>query len=109
MFVTVKARVYTDATGVYTEIPTLLTPAGVLEPLLDLTDVGLQGYVGGVDISGSMGEPRINDVESLSKQIMVKLKDPQKAHYDAASLLSKIVELKLDPIQRFSDYLDGLN
>lgn len=35
MFVTVKARVYTDATGVYTEIPTLLTPAGVLEPLLD--------------------------------------------------------------------------
>ncbi|WP_438299694.1 glycosyltransferase family 4 protein [Pseudomonas sp. NMS19W] len=74
-----------------------------------LTDVGLQGYVGGVDISGSMGEPRINDVESLSKQIMVKLKDPQKAHYDAAFLLSKIVELKLDPIQRFSDYLDGLN
>jgi len=35
MFVTVKARVYTDATGVYTEIPALLTPAGVLEPLLD--------------------------------------------------------------------------
>ncbi|WP_341650050.1 gamma-mobile-trio recombinase GmtY [Thauera humireducens] len=35
MFVTVKARVYTDATGVHTEIPALLTPAGVLEPLLD--------------------------------------------------------------------------
>lgn len=35
MFVTVKARVYTDATGVYTELPALLTPAGVLEPLLD--------------------------------------------------------------------------
>lgn len=35
MFVTVKARVYTDATGAYTEIPALLTPAGVLEPLLD--------------------------------------------------------------------------
>lgn len=35
MFVTVKARVYTDATGVYTEIPTLLTPTGVLESLLD--------------------------------------------------------------------------
>lgn len=35
MFVTVKARVYTDATGVYTEIPALLTPGGVLEPLLD--------------------------------------------------------------------------
>lgn len=35
MFVTVKARVYTDATGVCTEIPALLTPAGVLEPLLD--------------------------------------------------------------------------
>lgn len=35
MFVTVKARVYTDATGVYTELPVLLTPAGVLEPLLD--------------------------------------------------------------------------
>lgn len=35
MFITIKARVYTDATGVYTEIPALLTPAGVLEPLLD--------------------------------------------------------------------------
>lgn len=35
MFVTVKARVYTDATGVYTELPALLTPTGVLEPLLD--------------------------------------------------------------------------
>lgn len=35
MFVTVKARVYTDATGVYTDLPALLTPAGVLEPLLD--------------------------------------------------------------------------
>ena len=35
MFVTVKARVHTDATGVYTELPALLTPAGVLEPLLD--------------------------------------------------------------------------
>ena len=35
MFVTVKARVYTDATGVYTELPVLLTPAGALEPLLD--------------------------------------------------------------------------
>lgn len=35
MFVTVTARVYTDASGVYTEIPALLTPAGVLEPLLD--------------------------------------------------------------------------
>jgi integrase len=35
MFVTVKARVHTDATGVYTELPALLTSAGVLEPLLD--------------------------------------------------------------------------
>lgn len=35
MFITIRARVYTDATGVYTEIPALLTPAGVLEPLLD--------------------------------------------------------------------------
>lgn len=35
MFVTVKARVYTDATGVYTELPALLTPTGVLESLLD--------------------------------------------------------------------------
>ncbi|KAE8758679.1 tyrosine-type recombinase/integrase [Paraburkholderia madseniana] len=35
MFVAVKARVHTDATGVFTEIPALLTPAGVLEPLLD--------------------------------------------------------------------------
>lgn len=35
MFVTVKARVYTDITGVYTELPVLLTSAGVLERLLD--------------------------------------------------------------------------
>ncbi|WP_227106581.1 gamma-mobile-trio recombinase GmtY [Chromobacterium rhizoryzae] len=35
MFVKVKARVYTDATGIYTELPVLLTPVGVLEPLLD--------------------------------------------------------------------------
>ncbi|MCA8113123.1 gamma-mobile-trio recombinase GmtY [Burkholderia cepacia] len=35
MFVSVKARVYSDATGVYTEVPALLTSAGVLEPLLD--------------------------------------------------------------------------
>lgn len=35
MFVTIKARVHTDATGVYTELPALMTPAGVLEPLLD--------------------------------------------------------------------------
>ncbi|WDF91956.1 gamma-mobile-trio recombinase GmtY [Aeromonas hydrophila] len=35
MFVTVKARIYTDTTGVYTELPALLTPAGVVEPLLD--------------------------------------------------------------------------
>lgn len=35
MFVTVKARVYTDATGVYTQLPALLTPTGVLETLLD--------------------------------------------------------------------------
>jgi hypothetical protein len=35
MFVNVKAKVYTDAAGVYTELPALLTPVGVLEPLLD--------------------------------------------------------------------------
>lgn len=35
MFVTVKAKVHTDATGASTELPVLLTPAGVLEPLLD--------------------------------------------------------------------------
>ena len=35
MFVTVKARVHTDATGVFTELPALLTSAGVLEPFLD--------------------------------------------------------------------------
>ncbi|MFJ2712356.1 gamma-mobile-trio recombinase GmtY [Pseudomonas sp. NPDC087346] len=35
MFVTIKARVFTDATGVYTELPALLTPAGVLTSLLD--------------------------------------------------------------------------
>lgn len=35
MFVTVKARVYTDTSGAYTELPALLTPVGVLEPLLD--------------------------------------------------------------------------
>jgi hypothetical protein len=35
MFVSVKAKVYTDSTGAYAELPALLTPAGVLEPLLD--------------------------------------------------------------------------
>lgn len=35
MFVTAKAQVHTDATGACTELPVLLTPAGVLEPLLD--------------------------------------------------------------------------
>lgn len=35
MFVSVKMRVITDETGAYTELPGLLTPAGVLTPLLD--------------------------------------------------------------------------
>jgi len=35
LFVTVKTHIYTDATGVFTEMPALLTPAGVLAPLLD--------------------------------------------------------------------------
>lgn len=35
MLVTVKAKVYSDATGAYTALPVLLTPGGVLEPLLD--------------------------------------------------------------------------
>lgn len=35
MFVSIRARVITDDTGAYTELPVLLTPLGVLEPLLD--------------------------------------------------------------------------
>lgn len=35
MFVIVKAHVYTDATGAYTQLPALLTPTGILETLLD--------------------------------------------------------------------------
>jgi hypothetical protein len=35
MFVIVSARLHTDATGACTEIPALLTPAGVVEPLVD--------------------------------------------------------------------------
>jgi site-specific recombinase XerD len=35
MFVTVKARVRSDATGIYIDLPALMTPVGVLEPLLD--------------------------------------------------------------------------
>lgn len=35
MFVKVRARVFTDHTGAYTELPVLLTPLGVLEPLVD--------------------------------------------------------------------------
>ncbi|SFU25241.1 gamma-mobile-trio recombinase GmtY [Paraburkholderia aspalathi] len=35
MFVSVACKVFTDSTGVYTEIPALLSPAGILEPLLD--------------------------------------------------------------------------
>jgi hypothetical protein len=35
MFVSIKARVLTDETDVYTEIPALLTASGILEPLID--------------------------------------------------------------------------
>lgn len=35
MFVTVRASVCSDSTGAHTELPVLLTPAGVLESLLD--------------------------------------------------------------------------
>jgi hypothetical protein len=35
MFARLKARVYSDETGAYAELPVLLTPAGILEPLLD--------------------------------------------------------------------------
>ncbi|SIN77059.1 gamma-mobile-trio recombinase GmtY [Paraburkholderia phenazinium] len=35
MFISVRSKVISDTTGVHTEIPALLTPAGVLEPLLD--------------------------------------------------------------------------
>ncbi|MDO3521962.1 gamma-mobile-trio recombinase GmtY [Ralstonia pseudosolanacearum] len=35
MFVAVPCKVFTDSTGVYTEIPGLLTPVGLLEPLVD--------------------------------------------------------------------------
>ena len=37
MFVIVSARLHTDATGACTEIPALLTPAGVVEPLVSAT------------------------------------------------------------------------
>ncbi|MFL9886238.1 gamma-mobile-trio recombinase GmtY [Paraburkholderia agricolaris] len=35
MFVSIRAKVLTDETGVYTEIPALLAVTGVLEPLID--------------------------------------------------------------------------
>ncbi|MDR3388135.1 MAG: hypothetical protein P4L92_13885 [Rudaea sp.] len=35
MFASIKARVLTDETNVYTEIPALLTASGILEPLID--------------------------------------------------------------------------
>lgn len=35
MFGSIKAKVYSDAKGAYTEIPLLLTPARFLEPLID--------------------------------------------------------------------------
>lgn len=35
MFVSIKAKVLTDETGVYTEIPALLAATGILEPLID--------------------------------------------------------------------------
>lgn len=35
MFVTTNVRVITDETGAYTELPGLLTPMGILNPLLD--------------------------------------------------------------------------
>ena len=34
MFVSVRGKVFSDSTGTYTEIPVLLTPEGVLEPLV---------------------------------------------------------------------------
>jgi hypothetical protein len=35
MFVTVTANVHTDTTGIATQVPCILTPSGILEPLLD--------------------------------------------------------------------------
>lgn len=35
MFVSIKAKVLTDETGVYSEIPAILTSSGILEPLID--------------------------------------------------------------------------
>ncbi|WP_236071659.1 hypothetical protein [Paraburkholderia domus] len=35
MFVSIKARVLTDETNVYAEIPALLTASGILEPMID--------------------------------------------------------------------------
>lgn len=67
-----------------------------------LTEIGLQGYVGSVEILGSMDEPREEDVRSLAAQLVLKLKDPRKSHDDAAALLSKIADMKLDSFDNFS-------
>lgn len=68
-----------------------------------LTEIGLQGYVGSVEVLGSMEEPRDEDVQSLATQLVFKLNDPRKAHDDAATLLAKIAEMKVSSFDNFSE------
>ena len=79
MFVTVKARVYTDATGVYTEIPALLTPAGVLEPLRD--------YCLARSHDRKLDRELIADYERIVEEILVNL---DLANHEAAIELASI-------------------
>lgn len=68
-----------------------------------LTEIGLQGYVGSVEVLGSMDEPRDEDVQSLSAQLVLKLRDPRKAHDDAATLLNKISRMNSSSIDKFNE------
>ncbi|MCF5747818.1 glycosyltransferase family 4 protein [Pseudomonas tremae] len=67
-----------------------------------LTELGLQNYVGSVDVLGSMDTPREDDVKSLSEQLVVKLRDFEKAHDDAATLLARIKNLNLNSVESFT-------
>lgn len=67
-----------------------------------LTELGLQSYVGSVDVLGSMDAPREDDIRALSEQLVLKLRDSKRAHDDAATLNARIKGLGLDSVERFT-------
>lgn len=70
-----------------------------------LTELGVNGYVGGVDILGSMAVPRDEDVICLSARIVSKLEHPGRAHDEASLLLKKISRLHANSSDRLTESL----